>query len=107
VRSEEALAALHPLERDEYERLLLKGFLHMEDQARAAVLGEAAEAEYQRVRALAASTKRRLLQEAEPAHALSHPPTDSLGQPWLLDIQATRAHPDGCCAGITDMTLGR
>ena len=87
--SEEALSALHPLERDEYERLLLKGFLHVEDQVRAALLGgEAAEAEYQRVRALAASTKRRLLQEAEPAHALRHPPTDGLGQPWLLDVQA-------------------
>jgi hypothetical protein len=89
VQSEEALSALHPLERDEYERLLLKGFLHMEDQVRATVLGEAAEAEYQRVRALAASTKRRLLQEADPARALHHPPADELGQPWLLDIQVT------------------
>lgn len=88
MQSEEALSALHPLERDEYERLLLKGFLHMEDQVRATLLGEAAEAEYQRVRALAASTKRRLLQEAESAHALLHPPTDGLGQPWLLDVQA-------------------
>ena len=86
LRSAKELSAMPLLEKLEYEKLLLKGFLHLDDQVRA-TLTEEQEREYSRARGIAASAKKRLLQEADPAYCLAHPPADCRGQKWLLDLQ--------------------
>jgi len=106
--SEAQLAAMHPLERREQERLLLRGFLQLEEgQPALLALSQdpAALAEYQRVQRLAASTKRRLLQEAEHAWQLAHPPLRDQ-EPWLLALPLSDEELRPLLEGVRDSLVG-
>ena len=83
--TEEEEAKMDDFDRVEYEDVLAKSFLAL-DEAAVALLSEEMLVVYRRCEATSFRAKERIALETEPAYVRQHAPLDSEGRPWVLSI---------------------